>query len=70
MVVFLKLFLAALVLVGVPLGMLAAINALRRKKPGCSGSHDCVVYKGEKIQCPSCEQREAQALAGAGKTEG
>ena len=46
---------------GIPLGILALINALRKKQPGCSGSHDCVVYKGEKVQCPSCELREFKA---------
>jgi hypothetical protein len=43
------------------MGILALINALRKKQPGCSGSHDCVVYKGEKVQCPSCELREFKA---------
>ncbi len=55
---FFTLFAVALLFVGVPLGILATINALRKKQPGCSGSHDCVVYKGEKVQCPSCELRE------------
>ncbi len=61
MATFLTLFLAAFLIVGVPLGILATVNALRKKQPGCSGSHDCVVYKGEKVQCPSCELREFQA---------
>jgi hypothetical protein len=51
----------AVLLVGIPLGILALINSLRKKQPGCSGSHDCVVYKGEKVQCPSCELREFKA---------
>jgi hypothetical protein len=51
----------AVLLVGIPLGILALINSLRKKQPGCSGSHDCVVYKGEKVQCPSCELREIKA---------
>ncbi len=60
MVEFITLFAAALVLVGVPLGILALVNVLRREKPGCSGNHDCVVYKGERITCPSCDLREYQ----------
>jgi hypothetical protein len=64
---FLKLFGIVLVVVGVPLAVLALINALRKKQPGCSGSHDCVVYKGEKVQCPSCELREYQAAQQAVK---
>lgn len=61
MVSFLKLFGVAIVVVGIPLALLAIINGLRKKQPGCSGSHDCVVYKGEKVQCPSCELREYRA---------
>jgi DNA-binding helix-hairpin-helix protein with protein kinase domain len=61
MTLFIKLFIGAMVVVGIPLAVLATINALRKKQPGCSGSHDCVVYKGEKVQCPSCELREYQA---------
>ena len=61
MIPFIKLFLVALVVIGIPLAILAVINTLRKKQPGCSGSHDCVVYKGEKVQCPSCELREYQA---------
>ncbi len=68
MMAFLTLFSAALLLVGIPLGILATINALRKKQPGCSGSHDCVVYKGEKVQCPSCELREFKAEMAANKT--
>jgi len=62
---FLTLFLIALLFVAVPLGILASINALRKNQPGCSGSHDCVVYKGEKVQCPSCELREFKAQMAA-----
>jgi hypothetical protein len=61
MTTFLSLFSIALLLVAVPLGILATINALRKKQPGCSGSHDCVVYKGEKVMCPSCELKELKA---------
>ncbi len=65
MTAFFTLFTIVLILVGVPLGVLASINALRKKQPGCSGSHDCVVYKGEKVQCPSCELREFKAQLAA-----
>lgn len=61
MTTFFSLFSAALLIVAVPLGILALINALRKKQPGCSGSHDCVVYKGEKVMCPSCELKELKA---------
>ena len=43
------------------LGCLGFINFLRGRQPGCSGSHDCVIYKGEKVMCPSCELREMKA---------
>ena len=66
---FIKLFSIVIVFVGVPLGVLALINTLRKKQPGCSGSHDCVVYKGEKVQCPSCELREFQAAQQAVKKQ-
>lgn len=65
MTTFFSLFVFALVLVAIPLGLLASINALRKKQPGCSGSHDCVVYKGEKVMCPSCELKEFKAQAAA-----
>lgn len=68
MVEFITLFAVALVLVGIPLGVLALINGLRRKKPGCSGNHDCVVYKGERITCPSCDLREYKAAQAKTKT--
>ena len=58
---FIILFAVVLVLVGISLGILALINGLRRRKPSCSGNHDCVVYKGERITCPSCDLREYQA---------
>jgi len=58
---YLTLFIVVSILISIPLGLLASINALRKKQPGCSGSHDCVVYKGEKVQCPSCELREFKA---------
>ena len=56
-------------MVGIPLGILALINLLRKKQPGCSGSHDCVVYKGEKVQCPSCDLREFKAAQHAEQAE-
>jgi hypothetical protein len=68
MTYFITLFALALLLVGIPLGILALINSLRKKQPGCSGSHDCVVYKGEKVQCPSCELREYKAAQQAEQT--
>lgn len=61
MTTFMTLFSVVLVLVGIPLGVLGLVNRLRKKQPGCSGDHDCVVYKGEKVQCPSCEMREYKA---------
>jgi hypothetical protein len=61
MTTFLSLFALALLFIAVPLGILATINTLRKKQPGCSGSHDCVVYKGEKVMCPSCEIKELKA---------
>ncbi len=64
---FIKMFLIVAVLIGVPLGILAMIDTWRKRKPGCTGNHDCVVYKGEKVQCPSCELRERQAAQKAEK---
>jgi len=58
---FIALFALALVLMGIPLGILGLINQLRKQQPGCSGNHDCVVYKGERITCPSCDLREYKA---------
>ena len=65
MTTFLSLFAIALVFMAIPLGILGSINALRKKQPGCSGNHDCVVYKGEKVMCPSCEIKEFKAQAAA-----
>lgn len=67
---FITLFAVVLLMIGIPLGMLALINGLRKQQPGCSGSHDCVVYKGEKVQCPSCELREFKAQLAAQKQVG
>ncbi len=61
---FITLFALALVLMGIPLGILGLINKLRKQQPGCSGNHDCVSYKGERISCPSCDQREYKAKRG------
>jgi hypothetical protein len=58
---FITLFLTVLVLIGIPIGILGIINTLRKNQPGCSGSHDCVVYKGERVTCPSCDLRELKA---------
>ena len=69
MISFFKLFGIVLAAVAIPLAILAVINGLRKKQPGCSGSHDCVVYKGEKVQCPSCELREYQAARQAANKE-
>ena len=69
MTTFLGLFIIVLFLVGIPLGILGLINALRKKQPGCSGSHDCVVYKGEKVMCPSCELREFKSQLEAQKQQ-
>ena len=65
MATFLALFAVALILVGIPLGILGLINGLRKKQPGCSGNHDCVVYKGEKVTCPSCDLREFKTAQAA-----
>ena len=67
MITFVTLFTVVLVLVGIPLGILGTINALRKKHPGCSGSHDCVVFKGERVTCPSCDLRELKAEIAAQK---
>jgi hypothetical protein len=62
---FIILFAIATLFITAGIGLLGTINALRKNQPGCSGNHDCVTYKGEKIQCPSCELKEYQAqLAG------
>jgi hypothetical protein len=69
MTAFITMFITVLVLVGIPLGILGLINALRKKQPGCSGSHDCVVYKGERVTCPSCDLRELKAELAARKQQ-
>ena len=61
MTTFIPLFVLVLVMTAIPLGILGLINKLRKKQPGCSGSHDCVVYKGERVTCPSCDLREYKA---------
>ena len=61
MTTFITLFVLALVLIGTPFGILGLINTLRKQQPGCSGNHDCVVYKGERVTCPSCDLREFKA---------
>lgn len=66
---FLALFTVSLVFVAIPLGILASINTLRKKQPGCSGTHDCVVYKGEKVMCPSCEIKELKAEIAAAQQQ-
>lgn len=55
------LTIATIILFAVPMSILGIINKVRDRQPGCSGSHDCVVYKGEKVMCPSCEIREFKA---------
>ncbi len=69
MTTFITLFTVALILVGLPLGILGLINILRKRQPGCSGSHDCVVFKGERVTCPSCDLRELKAEIAAKKLE-
>ncbi|MDZ8117885.1 hypothetical protein [Pontiella agarivorans] len=69
MTTFLTLFAVVSFFIAVPLGILASINALRKKQPGCSGSHDCVVYKGEKVMCPSCELKELKAEIAAAQQQ-
>jgi len=64
---FITLFISALVLIGIPVGILGLINTLRKHQPGCSGSHDCVVYKGERVTCPSCDLRDLKAEIAAQK---
>ena len=70
MTAFLTVFIFASVLLGIVLGVLGLINGLRRRQPGCSGSHDCVVHKGERITCPSCELREHKAAREASRGDG
>ena len=61
MKIFTLLLTATLILFVIPVGILGFINRIRDRQPGCSGSHDCVIYKGEKVMCPSCEIREFKA---------
>jgi hypothetical protein len=68
MTTFLTLFTVVLILIGIPISVLGLINVLRKRQPGCSGSHDCVVYKGERVTCPSCDLRELKVeIAAAAK---
>jgi hypothetical protein len=69
MTTFFTLFALALVLIGIPIGILGLINALRKRQPGCSGNHECVVYKGERVTCPSCDLRELKAEIAAKKQQ-
>lgn len=69
MTTFFTLFAAALVLIAIPIGILGLINRLRKQQPGCSGNHDCVVFKGERITCPSCDLRELKAEIAAKKLQ-
>ncbi len=61
MKIFTLLLITTLVVFAIPVGILGLINLIRDRQPGCSGSHDCVIYKGEKVMCPSCEIREFKA---------
>ena len=58
MKIFTLMLITTLILFAIPVGILGLINRIRDRQPGCSGSHDCVIYKGEKVMCPSCEIRE------------
>jgi hypothetical protein len=69
MTTFGTLFALVLILIGIPISILGLINTLRKRQPGCSGSHDCVVYKGERVTCPSCDLRELKAEIAAKKQE-
>ena len=69
MTTFSTLFAVVLILIGIPIGILGLINALRKRQPGCSGSHDCVVFKGERVTCPSCDLRELKAEIAAKKQQ-
>ena len=61
MKIFTLLLITTLILFAIPVGILGLINRIRDRQPGCSGSHDCVIYKGERVMCPSCEIREFKA---------
>ena len=69
MMTFFTLFVMAFVLIGIPISILGLINKLRKQQPGCSGNHDCVVFKGERITCPSCDLRELKAEIAANKLQ-
>tara|TARA_X000000368_G_scaffold324038_1_gene261102 strand:+ start:1088 stop:1309 length:222 start_codon:yes stop_codon:yes gene_type:complete len=61
MKIFVLLLITTIILFAIPICILGLINRIRDRQPGCSGSHDCVIYKGEKVMCPSCEIREFKA---------
>jgi hypothetical protein len=69
MTTFVTLFVIALIFIAVPIGILGLINGLRKSHPGCSGTHDCVVFKGERVTCPSCDLRELKAEIAAKKQQ-
>ena len=58
MKLFTLLLLSTTIVFLIPICILGLINIVRDRQPGCSGSHDCVIYKGERVTCPSCEIRE------------
>jgi len=58
MKLFALLLLSTIFVFLIPICILGIINIARDRQPGCSGSHDCVIYKGERVTCPSCEIRE------------
>ena len=61
MQIFILLLLSTIIIFLVPIFILGLINIIRDRQPGCTGSHDCVIYKGERVTCPSCEIREFKA---------
>jgi len=58
---FLYIFLISTLLFLFFIAVLGIINYLKKKRTGCFGNHECVIYKGEKVRCPACELREYQA---------
>jgi hypothetical protein len=64
---FLYIFLITTVLFLFFITLWGIINHRRKKRTGCSGNHDCVVYKGEKVTCPACDLREYQSEKNAKK---
>ena len=71
MTAFFNLFIPVLIIVSIGLMSLLLVSRLRKKQPGCSGNHDCVTYKGEKVMCPACElneHREDKGFPETGKT--